>query len=64
MNILGGYALQKKKEGYLPLHEIYNYSTLSTQNYGSKNSTKLKFPVIMRINPPKPRKVLYDRNIT
>ena len=47
---LGGGVLQKK-EGYLPLHEVYNYSLLSTPNYGSNKLTKLKLPVTSRINP-------------
>ena len=29
-----------KKEVYLPLHEVYNYSTLSTQKYGCECSLK------------------------
>ena len=47
---LGGGVLQKK-EGYRPLHEVYNYSTLSSQNYGSKNLTKVELPVKSRLNP-------------
>ena len=51
MKKFGGGVLHNK-EGYLLLHEGYNYSTLSTRNYGNKISTNVKLHLSSRINPP------------
>ena len=57
-NISSGGVLQKK-DGSLPLHEVYNYNTLSTKII----ELKVKLPVTSCVNPPKHRKILYVRYI-